>query len=278
MGDNISNIQNIDNIPNIYCINVKSSTVRRERMIHRFKTARLLDKVTFIDAIPSGSSLIDHYIGYIDGIKEDEKINRNVVSCRISHLKAIEQFLIDTPSNYYNIDKNNNNNYKYAIICEDDIMLDNNFIDKYNDLMKNVPDDAPVVCLSYLMWYYDDIRWSGRDYKIENICNIGEDTWGTQMYLISKDYAMKSLNKYNKLDNILKEGYKDSGEIITSELITRLSGGYIAYPPLAIEDCICSVIDYKEGENSNHIEAIEGFGYYNYNNGELEDLSPLSTI
>lgn len=266
----------MNEIPKIYCINVKSSVDRKKRMIHRFETAGIMDNVTFIEAIPSTSSLTDYYIGHIDNQVENRKKYRNVTSCRASHLKAIKQYLEDDSSIYYNNQITNELNNNYAIICEDDIMLHNNFIEKYNQLIKNMPKTTNIFCLSYIMWNYDGIKWSGIDHRIENICTMGKDTWGAQMYLISRKYAMVAIEKFDKPNTKLKD-YLKQGQLITSELITRMSDeGYIAYPPLAIEDCIKSVIG--DIVNTNHVLALKRFGYKNYNEGEIDDISPLSKV
>nr|QBK89958.1 MAG: glycosyltransferase family 25 [Pithovirus LCPAC101] len=263
----------MENLTNIYCINVRSSTDRRKRMVNRFETSGILDKVTFIDAIPSNSGLIDYYAGYTSNEKEKDKIKRNVISCKASHIKAIRQFLSDAPSIYFEGENENIVN-NYGIICEDDIMLSNDFLRRYEETIQNLPDNTPLICLSYLIWQYGDIKWSGKDRNIENICNIGKDVWGTQMYMISREYAIKVINKYDKDNHTLQS--ENSGHILTSELITRKSGGYIAYPPLAIEDCIFSSIAYVDHTRSNHIQALKSFGYENYNKGELDESSPLS--
>ena len=268
----------MDTLANIYCINVRSSTDRRKRMVNRFKVAGIEEKVTFIDAIPYNSSLIDYYAGYNNNKLEHDKVKRNVISCKASHIKAIRQFLSESPSTYYDENnsstKNNNIVDNYAIICEDDIMLSNDFLNRYNETIQNLPDNTPLICLSYLLWQYEGIKWAGKNINIENICTMGPDVWGTQMYMISRAYAIEVIEKYDKTNYVLKSIKSD--HILTSELITRKSGGYIAYPPLAIEDCIYSSIAYVDHTKSNHMQALKFFGYENYNKGELDDASPLS--
>lgn len=238
----------MESILKIYCINLFESHERKERMMRRFINAKLQDKVSFVDAISDKSAYINYY-------EEDLKdVNRRIIGCFASHLKAVRLFLEDAP-----IDE-----VSYAIICEDDIMLDNDFHQRLKEIWNNKPDGCPLISLSYLIWYWEDLEWSGKDPSKENLSTMNWDTWGTQMYLISSKYAQEVLENYDQPFRLID---LDDDDILTSELITRKSDGYIAYPPLALEEIGESTVD---PDHTNHLEALEGFDYANYSNFDLE--------
>lgn len=231
----------------ILCINLPNDPVgqdRKERMQARFAQENL--SVTFIEAIPSTSSVIDHY-GLDFPVAEGdspEKVRR-VISCFASHLKAIRYFLRETTA-------------PKAIICEDDLYIAKEFTQKLTQLEENIPSDCPLVSLGYLIWYWDLAQWAGNDPSLENLCHMNGDVWGTQAYLIGREYAEEALMKYDQVFiNIETELH------ITSELITRESQGLFAYPPLVLEDCQESIIG--QCPPVDHKTAIDGWDKSLYN-------------
>lgn len=269
--------------PPIYCINLKSCADRRQRMEHRFGHHHL--GVTFVDAVNRDCALVDYYgeglfptedlrmqvcrehpgeIFATDQIPKDpilKKQRRGEVACFISHLKAIRQYLSDP-------------NSSGAIICEDDVLLSNTFIDSFSRLMENIPEDTSLVSLSYFIDVWDGFKWRGRQPDKENLCQIvPEYVLGTQMYWLSRDYALEVLSRYDRPFRYLI----GLDEYITSELIVRHSAGYIAYPVLAIEDCIGSEIR-PEGDMGSHIYTFEKWGYENFADCEREEDKPLSPL
>ncbi len=249
----------MDNIKNIYCINVRLSEERRERMMKRFIKSGLHEKAKFIEAVELDTNLFDYYYDKDSyyGIHEDNiEAEKRVASCLASHLKAIRFFLSESK------DK------EYAIICEDDVQLHNNFIEKFNDVWNNMPDNCPLISLGYLIWHWEDLEWAGKNIDIENISTMNWDTWGTQMYLISTEYAKKVLELYDRPFENIELDKEDNNAIVTSELITRNSGGYISYPPLVLEEIGPSEITGETAEDMNHHEALKDFDYDMYSKYE----------
>ena len=114
--------------------------------------------------------------------------------------------------NFINSDK------KYLLAFEDDIMIDKNFVTKFNEFVDNNP-TSDLILLGYLT----------------NTSNLDsfETIWGCQSYCINREYATWFFNEYP----FLKETGMDS-------LITQLgSNRVIIYPPLVIEDGL-SVYDH----------------------------------
>ena len=250
----------MDEIPRIYCINLRSSEERRKRMIQRFSHHNLLDRVTFVDAVSRDSGLVDHYGHHILDPRNIKK-HRNEVACFASHLKAIRQFLEETSKT----------EDEGAIICEDDVLLSNDFLKRYNETFANIPDNSPLIALGYIIWHWSGYKWAGNKPDQLNLCKITpENTWGAQMYWISRKYAVKALEIYDKPLQFL------SGHL-TSELIIRFSEGYIAYPPLAIEDSIDSSIRPTQ-DMEVHYRTQSRWGYSNYSDTETVHLSPLAPV
>lgn len=232
-------------IPKIYCINLKQAIDRRERMIRRFQYHNLFCSdeqfggTEFINAIDKNSSLVQYYL---DNNNVSEKIKAET-ACFASHLKTIRIFLESREKN--------------AIICEDDILLKLDFRNELIRILSNLPDNTSLLSLCYIVDYWGGFKWDGKDKNYKNLCKIQYDqTWGTQMYLISSDYAKICLERYDQKFSKFT-GFK------TSELIVRFSQGYISYPPLAIEESLDSYIQ-DENEIERHKRYFSSWGYDNY--------------
>ena len=234
----------IYNIPTIYCINLKKSTKRRKRMEKRFKYHGLFDKVIFIDAIHGTSNLINFYHQKLIEQPLNQQKWKNEMGCYASHLKAIKTFLETTENE--------------CLICEDDIILHNDFKKKYADVRSNFPPNTTCVGLSYMIEKWENYDWCGLNINKYNLRKLNKNyTWGMQMYWISKAYAIEVLTLYDK-------PYYLTNDIHTSEVILRNSNGYIAYPVLAIEESIDSERGAPEDlpYHRNHFSA---WGYHNFN-------------
>lgn len=259
----------MDSCP-IYCINLASATERKRRMENRFRRSGLTSRVTFVNAINKNSRLVEYYGGTRIPLDKDETAKawaRAEVACFLSHLTAIRQFLADTRYDQEDVG---------AIICEDDILVSNDFSNELKTLFENVPKGTSLVALSYIVGIWTGFKWSGIDPKKNNLCTIVPDnTLGTQMYWISREYAVEVLDRYDRPFDTLS-GLRQN-ELITSELIVRFSSGYIAYPLLAIEDCIGSYIR-PSSEMCYHVDAFSRWGYLNFCECEPEEDRKLSPI
>ena len=255
----MSGLQHIEvaTIP-IFCVNLVSSSRRRERMVTRFEHHKLLPQVTFIGAVTKDDPILDFY--HTDyPIDTTSNLLMCSSACFISHLRAVRAFY-DLPSNV-----------THAIICEDDILLDNEFKYRLREVLDNVPQDAPLVSLSYMMNSWDGTTCSGVDPQLKNIFKFnGERIWGAQMYLISRDYAKEVLKLYEGVPYV-SQPY----ELHSSEIIIRASNGYLCKPPLAIEDGIDS--DRAPGDLPYHHNHFAFWGYENYNSTEKQTLCPFAT-
>lgn len=254
------------NLPNIYCINLKQRQDRYERMYNRFESHNILDKVTFINAISNKSSILSYYNPNINtteinkwdtfsnGIKSKYN-NLSTIACFASHLKALRTFLESSEP--------------IGIICEDDILLHNDFKTRCLELISNLPDNFSLCTISYFPWDKSKYVYSGIDPNKKNLYKMGLDNvLGAQMYLIDREYALKCLNIYDKPD------FGGKYDLRTSELIIRKSDGYMSVDPLALEDCIDSNIRDNTGMQY-HIYNFSQWKYEDYNKGD-DGVTPLN--
>lgn len=204
-------------------------------MIDRFTRSGLIEKVHFIPAVPPDSALVDYYGSNV--LPSDQK-KRDGIARLLSHLQALRVFLASVQ-----MEKSSG-----AIVCEDNILLSNNFADELQPIFENLPGrnlpsllygGTPLIALSYIVRDWSGFVWRGLDPEQHNLCVlVPENTFGTPMYWISPEYAIEVLDRYDRpVDQI--SGLRPD-EAITSELIVRRSRGYIAYPLLAIRDGIDS--------------------------------------
>lgn len=251
----------------IYCINLKDSKERRARMEKRFEEKKILDKVTFVQAIPFESQIINYYRensqSSYSWMKDEEKSriqHLKDIACYASHIKAIRIYLEESQSNF-------------ALICEDNILFHNNFLSNFHNLFNNVPKDTTIISLTHMNTGPIDQTCVGLVPEMQNLWKINSEyTWGAQAYLISKDYTVQVLNLFDHPFDVLMKNFNE--EKISSEIIIRRSEGYMASTPLVIEDCISS--DRAPQDVSYHVKFFCYWDYSNYNLSDPNKLSPIS--
>ena len=167
-----------------------------------------------------------------DNSKIDKKIydkqQRKSLSIMYSHIEIIKHFY-------------NNLNSKYAIICEDDIIIHK---DIKNILRKVLIDfnilDLDILLLSYMVPYKITFSEMSSDYPLKREMLLDsyykyhdypKNISGTQMYMITKEYAKYILNKLDETCETFDEKYFTIDKLL-------LYGGNKAllYPMLAIEN------------------------------------------
>lgn len=239
----------------IYCINLAEANDRKQRMVIRFEHHHLSERVHFVEAITKSNPVVDLMLKDFDRYTITDTV-RAEAACLFSHIKALKMFL--------------QSKHSQAIICEDDIMLHNNFSIQLDKIMENCPKDISLVSLGYIILFWDKFEWGGIVPERKNLRPIVPSvTWGCQCYLINREYA-------NKIIKLLDKPFKDIkvGNYITSELILKESNGLVSWPPLAIEEVIDSQIRTVD-QLDTHLAAAQIWGYFNYANAEQEHRSQL---
>jgi len=194
----------------------------------------------------------------IDGLSFSE------FGCLLSHLKAVKNF-------YYN------SKMEYAVICEDDLDLDNikkiNF-NFYNTLIFHNPE---LYCLQLVTSTREDldISFSLRPRTFWD--------FSTAAYIINKKYAKLLLDRYSTVTNIknnfISNTYTDyrGGEIhtrpVADELIYSLCTTYV-FPVFTLKPSESSISNDKE-RHRQVLHSIELFNneWSKYSSIDIERFS-----
>ena len=140
------------------------------------------------------------------------------ISCMYGHLDMINMFLSES-------DK------PYGIFCEDDIYLHKDIHKRLDEITTEFTNlNLDVLLLGHLITYSPDPNHGLSITQNHRFYNYGEDTWGTQMYMISRSYAKQLLGRYY-------------GEVRPSDppfsadwTITKDGNRAFLFPMLAVED------------------------------------------
>lgn len=241
-------------LPHIYCVNLATSTKRRERMERRFQHHGLMDRVTFVEAVSRDDPIIDQKYQGMDTHEQTDRKWRSGMGCFLGHLKAVRTFVETSQDDG-------------ALICEDDIMLHNDFARKFIEGWSAIPANPTLVTLSYMM-----TSWDGAEKISESVYTVSpKNTWGAQMYWIARSYAIQVLEIYDRPFKILDE----EKLFRSSEAIIRSSGGYMMYPPLVIEDGIDS--ERAPEDLPFHHRHFSWWGYENFSSAEIDNSCPFAT-
>ena len=214
---------NQDTTHDVYCLNFKNDERRRAM-------TKVFDKF--------GSSL---NITWGMGVKlNDKRISttitdqnkKRVWSTCYGHLDMIHKFV-------------NNSAKEYAIFCEDDILIRNDFVKQMNNLIEIcTKSNIDVLLLGYLCENKIDqysnfpeksvIKPVGFPFKILEY-TVDNTVWGAQMYVLSKKHAHVLLEKYYT-DYAERTLYNPGMVPFSSDwTITKDGRRALVYPPMAIE-------------------------------------------
>lgn len=170
-------------LPPIYWLNLDNDTHRREYMENQFAYWQIENHVR----IAGFDGRVDDVCEHLSGCAPDN-MSQNEIGCCISHLKAIKDFYENTEDDY-------------ALIFEDDVVLDNvrywNFT--WKDFIAKLPHDWDCVQLTIISTGNIHIRL--HHYFIND--------FSAAAYLITRHHAAKIIknhirgNKF-KLDNGVK--------------------------------------------------------------------------
>ena len=192
----------------MHCLNY-NNPVRQESMTARFEVVGITD-FTMYPGVPLSDPKIN---------PSDSPNVQRCHSCMHGHLDMIGNFL-------------NNDSSKYGIFCEDDILIDSNFM----NLIKPIIDDfekqkLDVLLLGYLVTYaiVDQPQYQGKSYRYYDYGM--ESIWGTQMYMLSRAQARRIVDKY-----ACQEASTMYNPFSADWTITKEGNRRILYPMLAIED------------------------------------------
>jgi GR25 family glycosyltransferase involved in LPS biosynthesis len=139
-------------------------------------------------------------------------------SCMFGHLDMIRAFL-------------DNSEKPFGIFCEDDIKIDANFIQRMDAVLRDFTHmNLDVLLLGYLFHYPIHIDEPGKN-AYHSYSPPPSTIWGTQMYMMSREWARAVIAKYGNDDSSTLYDPFSADWTITQEGNRR-----IVYPMLAIED------------------------------------------
>jgi hypothetical protein len=144
---------------------------------------------------------------------------------------------------------------KYCIVCEDDILLTKTFSSELIKITKDFKEmNLQLLLLGYLMPY--SIDFSKRtDYPLFNKRNYYDypsSLWGSQMYMVSRDYASQLIEKYT-----LEWAYNNTASPYSPDwIITKCAERKaLIYPMLALETGI--VVTDNKGQIDFHAACFK---------------------
>ena len=189
------------NIP-VYVVNYKNEE-RKNKMTERFNTVEI--NPIFIKEVHSNDNRLNYNI--------DISIKR-IWSILLQHLDCMKDF-------FENTDKT------HCIICEDDIYISKNITNDIESIITNFDElELDILMLGYLL----NNANINNEYMYHS---YPDDIWGTQMYLISRNYAEFLLNKFTPqfaFENIDTLNYNPDW------IITKNGKRALINPMIAVEE------------------------------------------
>jgi len=169
----------MEKINKIFIINLrrnKNRLINSVLQLNKYKLTNL-DFINAIDGYELNDNDYKSYTSFIGYYLSSP----TMVGCGMSHIKTWEKIV--------------ENNIKYSLILEDDFNFSNNFLNDFNELMKNIPDNFDLLFLNSNLFMNNYLKLSNvNDYFYEPFL-ISEKIG----YVISLNGAKKILNNINKI-------------------------------------------------------------------------------
>ena len=228
MSEIIIDDEKINNIP-IYVISFKNPE-RKKRILERFNKLNF-KKVIFTPEV----YITDNRITSFSNREKYDRIEKRTWSIMLQHLDSIRDFYLNTE-------------YDVCIICEDDITISKELNHELKNIIPNFYKlKLDVLMLGYLIPfkiynnnpYFKQIHFSD-NYSYYTYPN---DIWGSQMYMISRDYAKIILESFTldyAYDNM------DDKPFSSDWVITKNGNRALIYPMIAVEEGINISGDYYQ--------------------------------
>lgn len=179
-----------------------------------------------------------------------------------SHLKCMRRVLEEVPESEGG-----------AVICEDDVLIHNEFLERLEPALANLPEEAGALLLGFMViGWPDGLVWSGREPKRENLVPvIPWVSWGAHGYWVKHSYARERVE-------LLGDTPVEELSNCVEEQITFPADGHSVYPPLMLQETIDSVVR-PANEVANHVLMQSAWPYSDYAAPEPEPAeSPLANL
>ena len=196
----------------IYCLTFNNPE-RKKKMMDRFEQVGV--PANFVDPMDNNDLIRKEIEGHTH-----LQNNFRVLSCIINHLTMMKMFLEGETN--------------HGIFCEDDIYLRKSFKDDLPDIIRNFDRlSLDILLLGYLLPLSP--RMENCHYKLKEqytYHQFPDDTWGTQMYMLSRKQAEYFVNKYTL------EFAKSHPEVVFAAdwTLTKDGNRALIYPMVAVEE------------------------------------------
>jgi GR25 family glycosyltransferase involved in LPS biosynthesis len=176
-----------------YCINLKSRPDRLERFL-KLNQNKINSSINVIEAINGKELNLNDYLDKINPL--DYLVGKNqlpgVIGCCSSHFKVFQEII--------------NNNLPYAIIMEDDLLLQDDLI-KIQPLIMQAT--MMKVDLMYFNYPFPKESYQSDGNKNYHFKPFDGKLYTTEMYLVSNSFAKKVLDEFSNdigaFDLVLKK-------------------------------------------------------------------------
>lgn len=205
-----------------YCLNFMSNPIRRKNMNQ--KSIYFQIPINYY----SGVTTTDPRISFI---KDANRLR--AASICYGHLDIMQHFI-------------DHSTKEFLLVMEDDIIIRKSLIEDINKIIDIVKQDhydlflLGYLCSNPIDTYSNFIqihtKYSTDEFKV--IDNYPKNTWGAQMYIITRKQCKVLLEKYST--GYLEKSLNDSGMIpFSADWIITKEGKYgLVYPPRAAESYI----------------------------------------
>jgi predicted GH43/DUF377 family glycosyl hydrolase len=239
-------------LPGLFCINLASSRERRRRMERRLAHHGLLEHTTFVTALPASVP---------PSATAEQRTQAAGRACSASHLRALRRALEHPDCERLG-----------AIVCEDDVLLHDEFVPRLRALLEDMPAGIDVCLLGYVGFEsHPPFAWGGRRPDRRTLFAVPPlGLWGLFMYWVTADRIREVLAAH---DDVAPEALSDVSEPL---LLGRPF--LAAHPPLVLEDVVGSTIRSLD-DLGKHVIGQSAWSYRDYAACEQgHDVSPLARL
>lgn len=199
----------MNNINKIFYINLSRRPDRNEHFIKAYKSVGIPD------------DLIER-VEALDGktYKPSEEESKMFSKCDYKYKDFYNNIVCNQLGHYYLLKEIIKREYKYTIICQDDVYFRSDFVQQINNLMSNIPEDSEIINIGLHSYAngkhfkaWDLNNMATKDYKLigekkinENICLLKKETSRivcSLAYIVTLQGA-KNLVEYFNLNGFLR--------------------------------------------------------------------------
>ena len=201
-------------ISDVHYINLDRSVDRNNKIIKELEKIKPIPVIRWkaVDGKDLSKEKINDVCKYPKGVHTTEKRKSGEVGCYLSHKTLIEH-----------LGKLNVNPNAGHLILEDDIIIDDKFLDKLKKLIPHIPSDWGI------------LYFGMGEKKLKNVKNeIGEVEfgWGCYGFMIKHSKIPEILSKINKMyapiDNMILDNFKELCAYATVEDMIFATGAEVS--------------------------------------------------